>query len=178
MNLDKIWQGQQQLMDHISEIHPEQPEENRFSKRILALYVELGECANEWRGFKFWSKDQEPRTLKSRVPYINLEDADFYNPLLEEYVDGLHFVVDLGISLGCTAPDWVFPEGREDVTECFNRVYGVIGVVEKQKTKYDFDILLTWYIHLGASLGFEWDEIEASYWAKNAINHKRQVDGY
>lgn len=29
---------------------------------VLALQVEIGELANEWRGFKHWSNDQEPRT--------------------------------------------------------------------------------------------------------------------
>jgi len=28
---------------------------------VLALQVELGELANEWRGFKHWSEDQQPR---------------------------------------------------------------------------------------------------------------------
>ncbi|HAF97524.1 dUTP diphosphatase [Paenibacillus lactis] len=29
---------------------------------VLALQVEIGELANEWRGFKHWSNDREPRT--------------------------------------------------------------------------------------------------------------------
>lgn len=34
---------------------------------VLALQVELGELANEWRGFKHWSKDQEPRIAVERT---------------------------------------------------------------------------------------------------------------
>lgn len=33
-----------------------------LEEKILALQVELAECANEWRGFKYWSKNQEPCT--------------------------------------------------------------------------------------------------------------------
>ena len=32
------------------------------NKKILALQVELGELAQNWRGFKFWSEDQESNT--------------------------------------------------------------------------------------------------------------------
>jgi dimeric dUTPase (all-alpha-NTP-PPase superfamily) len=60
--------------------------------------VELGECANEWRGFKFWSVNQIPHTSAVRVPTMMEEDKEYYNPLLEEYVDGLHFVLELGLN--------------------------------------------------------------------------------
>jgi dimeric dUTPase (all-alpha-NTP-PPase superfamily) len=59
--------------------------------------VELGECANEWRGFKFWSVNQLPHTSAVRTPCMMEEDKEYYNPLLEEYVDGLHFVLELGL---------------------------------------------------------------------------------
>ncbi|MGM7635660.1 dUTP diphosphatase [Bacillus sp. Hm123] len=32
-----------------------------FLNMLLALYTEVGEMANEWRGFKHWSDDQGPR---------------------------------------------------------------------------------------------------------------------
>src|SRR5690625_5238764 len=78
-----------------------------LDKKILALQVELGELANEWRGFKFWSENLVP-TLKRKVKCDNCcgfkyitdhygyEDlceecsgdgyTKEYNPLLEEYV--------------------------------------------------------------------------------------------
>lgn len=60
MNLQKFFDTQKVLRDRIG-----YNGEDRFEKLILALLVEIGECANEWRGFKFWSKDQEPRTHKT-----------------------------------------------------------------------------------------------------------------
>ncbi|MDA6141611.1 dUTPase, partial [Escherichia coli] len=74
--------------------------EDRNEKRLLAFIVELGECAQEHRGFKYWSKDQQPRTKAVRVPAMMEEDKEYYNPLLEEYVDGLHFVLELGLAYG------------------------------------------------------------------------------
>jgi dimeric dUTPase (all-alpha-NTP-PPase superfamily) len=94
MNLEKLFQTQKVLRDRIGYNEPD-----RFNKLILALLVELGECANEWRGFKFWSVNQIPHTSAVRVPTMMEEDKEYYNPLLEEYVDGLHFVLELGLEL-------------------------------------------------------------------------------
>ncbi|OQP08284.1 dUTP diphosphatase, partial [Geobacillus thermoleovorans] len=74
MKLQKLFEAQRELDEHIDKIHPR--EKTRLEEKILALQTELGEIANEWRQFKFWSNDREPRTER----------------LLEEYVDGLHFV--------------------------------------------------------------------------------------
>lgn len=52
MNLQKLFDTQKVLRDRIG-----YEGEDRFEKLILALLVEIGECANEWRGFKFWSKN-------------------------------------------------------------------------------------------------------------------------
>jgi len=62
MNLQNLFELQKQLDEHIEKKHPRKEGEDRLSKKILALQVELGELSNEWRGFKFWSNDQEPRT--------------------------------------------------------------------------------------------------------------------
>ena len=52
-------------------------------RRRLALLVELGECVNETRCFKFWSvKGPSPAPV-----------------ILEEYADGIHFLLSLGIDL-------------------------------------------------------------------------------
>ncbi|WP_281393596.1 dUTP diphosphatase [Salicibibacter cibarius] len=50
--------------------------------------MELGECANEHRGFKYWSEDQEPRNkVFTMNPGENDQEAPlggYKNPLLEE----------------------------------------------------------------------------------------------
>lgn len=122
MNLQKLFEMQRQLDEHIEQEHPRQEGEDRLAKKILALQVELGELANEWRGFKFWSHDQEPRTIAERgvcvhcagtgnaffdddekewedCSYCKGEGEEIYNPLLEEYVDCLHFILSIGLEL-------------------------------------------------------------------------------
>ena len=53
-------------------------------RKMLALLVEIGELANETRCFKYWSN----------------KPASEREVILEEYVDGLHFILSIGIDLG------------------------------------------------------------------------------
>ncbi|MEH7157524.1 dUTP diphosphatase [Neobacillus drentensis] len=187
MNLEKLFQAQKVLRDRIGYNEPD-----RLNKLILALLVELGECANEWRGFKFWSKDQAPRTRKARGPYVDLEDAEFYNPLLEEYVDGLHFVLELGLEINPKDFPIVdvepltgeFKSVIEAIRHTFNWTVNLDYILFDEPFKSDYRIqrtyfnLLQVFITLGEMLGFTWEEVEQAYYAKNSINHQRQEDGY
>lgn len=183
MNLEKLFQAQKFLRDRIGYNEPD-----RLNKLILALLVELGECANEWRGFKFWSVNQLPHTSAVRVPAMMEEDKEYYNPLLEEYVDGLHFIFELGIEIAEEIQfevrdyfeeieDEIRTESQKSktITEQFNYVYYL-----SSNTGLDsnYHYLFAAYYHLGEMLGFTWEQIEQAYFAKNEINHQRQEDGY
>ncbi|TKI66644.1 dUTPase [Lysinibacillus mangiferihumi] len=117
MNLTKLFKTQAALDEHIMQEHPELRGQNNLDWKLLALQVELGECSNEWRGFKKWSNDQDPRTCVSidvckncggtGIPLGNIEGGvDCWNcggsgeitknPLLEEYADVLSFVLSIG----------------------------------------------------------------------------------
>ncbi|MRX70864.1 hypothetical protein GJU40_01615 [Bacillus lacus] len=174
MNLKKLFETQQVLRERIAYNGPD-----RFSKLVLALLVELGECANEHRSFKFWSTDQEPRTKKARQPYVDLEDAEFYNPMLEEYVDALHFVLELGIEKDYTPSTlniWLVSE--ENITDSFLSVYEAVLEFELYSSPDNYDVLLFRFFELGLFLGFNWEQIEQAYYSKNQINHQRQDQGY
>lgn len=121
MNLQKLFEAQAELDAFIEQQHPTQPCENRLEKKVLALLVELSECAQESRCFKFWSNDQEPREKVEYLcvqcegsgfvsEYYNQEPEEYEkcidcngtgkigesNPLLEEYADVLHFSLSIG----------------------------------------------------------------------------------
>lgn len=210
MNLSKLFKAQKEL-GKVGLFNYQG--EDRFNKLILALLVELGECANEWRGFKFWSKDQEPRTFK-REGYPDCEEKGYRrgnppvdeikgvhglgnhwydcekcrgflvidkNPLLEEYVDGLHFVLEIGIEHEFDKEVEfieVTPLKLDDI------VYQFTELMRADWYMYDlggggyFHEGLELYLGLGEMIGFTSEQIEQAYFEKNSINLKRQENGY
>jgi len=192
MNLKKLFDMQKKLDEKILERFPHLRNEDLLPKKILALQVELGELCNCWRGFKFWSHDQVPRTrvLVNRttddIGFKNIGPEHIKNPLLEEYVDCLHFLLSIGLEI--TEPDMInlkrwnltkadniteqFLWLMSDVTELYN------GLCNDGFSKFEYQLLLLRFIHLGEMLGFSWEEVEEAYLQKNAENHARQERGY
>ena len=205
MNLKKMFEMQKALDDRIMEEHPELGGRDNLDWKTLALLVEVGECANEWRGFKFWSKDQEPRkeiichacngrgvfdqglttTIDGIVtafnePCLYCEGNGVERfPLLEEYVDGFHFVLSVGLEhdfvedvLEYYDSKYIHDHKDSSITRQFNRVF------EAANGFHGYEGLLYSYLALGEMLGFTKQEIEEAYIAKNTINHQRQSEGY
>ncbi|MGE6718693.1 dUTP diphosphatase [Peribacillus frigoritolerans] len=181
MNLSKLFEAQKEL-GKVGLFNYQG--EDRFNKLVLALLVELGECANEWRGFKFWSTDQEPRTNVVEHIYSNESGYNTVrkNKLLEEYVDGLHFVLEIGLELNYTNFDlWTV---KKDTTNQFIDCFHWINNLHFQKYVTGkvpigiYEFVWSNYIGLGEMLGFTWEQIEAAYFEKHAINLKRQENGY
>jgi dimeric dUTPase (all-alpha-NTP-PPase superfamily) len=177
MNLENLFKMQKVLMDRINYNEPD-----RFEKTILALLVEVGECANCWRGFKYWSKNQEPRTVDYKFKVFGSDTTATRiptNPLLEEYVDGLHFVLQIGLELGYNENKCHYEAHHkyqeDDIEGQFLAVYKFALAF----TLYDqFHALFHSYIYLGKMLGFTWEQIEQAYMDKNKVNHQRQEQGY
>jgi dimeric dUTPase (all-alpha-NTP-PPase superfamily) len=161
MDLKPLFEMQKALDDRIIEEKGLEGQD-LFFNTVLALLVEVSECANEWRGFKHWSEDQEPR-----------------KGLLEEYVDGLHFVLSLGLQIDKTEP-WInldfFNLKSLSITEQF-----LLVSEEILKMRYGqgyYEDLINTFLCLGSMLGFTWEQIEQAYKEKNATNHLRQSSGY
>lgn len=195
MNLESLFSQQKILKERIGYNGPD-----RFDKLILALLVELGECANEWRGFKFWSKNQESRTkVAVECPSCEGEGlvdslygykdeacmtcngsgkVDDENPLLIEYVDGLHFVLELGLEINVTPVVCDLYLRADDINTQFIRLYQAITFFKVTRNKSAYYYLIEVFAGLGEMLGFTWEQIEQAYYEKNSINHKRQEVGY
>jgi dimeric dUTPase (all-alpha-NTP-PPase superfamily) len=163
MNLEKLFEMQKELDSRIASEHGLH-NETLFERKLLALLVELGELANETRCFKFWSK--RPSSSKEVV--------------LEEYVDGLHFILSLGIEKGFEQMEYHFEkkDHTNSLVTSFMDVYSQIISFRKEPSKEKFDQLLTGYLTLGEALEFSYNEIEEAYVEKNTINHERQNNGY
>ena len=179
MNLVKLFDMQRVLDQRIIDKHPELKNQNNLEWKVLALQVELGECANEWRGFKKWSNDQKPRLEGSRgaKDFLGAPIIEYYNPLLEEYVDCLHFILSIGLEKGYVIKE-INPTKRNTISNQFNWLFDKVGdfysVMNLDNYRWIFDI----FVGLGEMLGFTWEQVEQAYFEKNAINHNRQQSGY
>ena len=170
MNLQKMFEMQAELDDRI--IREKGLEgQDLLPGLILALQVELAECANEWRGFKIWSNDQQPREEK----------------LLEEYVDCLHFILSIGNRIEYSQNNDVSQltkyllaiSGVHAFLALYHEINNFYSEHEHVRGRHIFyERIFRSFIELGDSLGFTLDQIEKAYTEKNAVNHKRQQEGY
>ncbi|MBO0959544.1 dUTP diphosphatase [Neobacillus sp. MM2021_6] len=175
MNLAKLFLLQSELDAHIEESHPRLEGESRHDKKVLALLVELGELANEARFFKFWSKDHRPKTSGYRTTLNSFGEP--YNPLLEEYVDGIHFLLSIGLENSIEELN-IKPIKKHTLTEQFLDLYSVFSLMYVYFTPKCYSEAWSAYVGLAEMLGLSWDEVEAAYITKNEKNHARQEDGY
>lgn len=141
------------LMEHIKKKH--KLTVIPFEDTVLAFLVELSELANETRCFKYWSMNQEQS-----------------EKTLEEYVDGLHFVLQILIETNMTDAElYITKRNVYSTSELFL-------LIAKHATQGEFVRMAGRYIALGYQLGFTPEQIEAAYIEKNRINHERQASGY
>ncbi|WP_316570919.1 dUTP diphosphatase [Neobacillus sp. YIM B06451] len=161
MNLEKLFDMQRALDSYI-ERNNGLENEDLFDKKVLALLVEVGELANETRCFKFWSK--KPSSPRETV--------------LEEFVDGIHFILSLGIESGLTSDIEFTGEPKRNVTEQFNDVFRAISSFQISRSESDYRTLFRSFMSLANLLGFTGAEIEEAYRVKNEVNYERQQNGY
>jgi dimeric dUTPase (all-alpha-NTP-PPase superfamily) len=136
-----------------------------FEQRRLAFLVELGELANETRCFKYWSK--RPASEKEVI--------------LEEYVDGLHFVLSIGLDLGFNEvkmTDEVDLSEKMDKIDINSLFLTLYQNGSRSLSNDEFQTFFDEFLGLGVKLGFTFEEIEGAYFEKNAVNHERQDTGY
>lgn len=163
IDLTKLFDKQRELD---KEIHAKHHVSYRTINRELklALLVELGELANEIRSFKFWStKGPSPR-----------------NVILEEYVDGIHFITSICIRF-IVSPKFEIKrflnkyKDKKEVTKAFVWLFRKtcnINTAWKARAWYMN------YLKFGFRLGFSMEEILKAYEKKNQENHDRQDNNY
>jgi dimeric dUTPase (all-alpha-NTP-PPase superfamily) len=138
--------------------------ESTFSKRLLALLTEIGECANETRCFKYWSK---------KAP-------SGHEVIREEYVDILHFILSFGVAFHfeTVAPADCGEDWPEDVSGGFVQLIAIASAFGQTPFRSIYARLLGGYVRLANQLGFSSDELVTAYNDKNAVNYARQASGY
>lgn len=163
IDLTKVFDKQRELD---KEIHAKHHVSYRTINRELklALLVELGELANEIRSFKFWSQKQPSPKEK----------------ILEEYVDGIHFITSICIRY-IVSPKFEVKrylnkyQSPKEITKAFVWLFRkTCNINTAWKARY-------WYMNylkFGFRLGFSMEEILNAYEKKNKVNHNRQKNNY
>ncbi|SMP66591.1 dUTP diphosphatase [Anoxynatronum buryatiense] len=161
MNWNHLFDMQAQLDKHIQQNHRLEAED-LTGRKILAFQVELGELANETRCFKFWSlKPPSPPSV-----------------ILEEYVDGLHFLLSLGLSLGYRFDQLEEVPAAVDSCDQFQRVYRAATYFERETSAENYHQLFQEFMALAVKLGLTPEGVMEAYVAKNTVNFQRQDEGY
>jgi dimeric dUTPase (all-alpha-NTP-PPase superfamily) len=161
MNFSNLFKLQEDLDKRIRKQHG-LVDESLLSKKVLALYVELAELANETRCFKFWS-EKKPSNK---------------DVILEEYVDCLHFILTLGLENNFIDIEVEGTNSNLDITSQFLNLYVDINDFIICYSRDHYITLFEDFLGLGNSLGFTANEMEEAYYKKNHINHVRQDEGY
>ena len=204
MNITKLFEAQAKLDARILEQHPIKDGEDRLVKKILALMTELNELANEWRGFKFWSTNNKPRTTlaceicrgagghyntyenaKNKINKIPCKYCKGtgtqvgINPLQEEFVDCLHFIISIGLELGVQSKKLLIAPSTENISsEMFLSIMNDVLTLDLRRTESHYQYTFARITELGLALGFTPNDIEQAYYSKNKINHERQENNY
>ena len=162
LQVDDLYRLQNELDQRIFDLHDTTRNKTK-NDRLLALLIELGEMINETKCFKFWSL--KPSSDKAII--------------LEEYGDGLHFLLSLGIDL---QDDETFKKTSVSSDLSLSELaLNTYQAIVKMITNFDFDafnMAFVAFLCLGDKLGYSSDDIRTYYFKKNMINHQRQDNHY
>lgn len=131
--------------------------------KFLALFVEIGEFANEQRCFKYWSS----------------KSASAKAVLLEEYIDGLHFIVSIANNLKINLTKLkIIEKEYKNLNQAFLDLYGATLKLSQKKNVSVINKWFNIYYTIGRLCNFTDDDIFKGYLEKNKINHLRQEQNY
>ncbi|MEE3299230.1 MAG: dUTP diphosphatase [Candidatus Enteromonas sp.] len=159
--LDDLYPLQKELDEDIAKRHNVSYESTK-DKRLLALLVEFGEFANETRCFKYWSL--KPMSEKEVV--------------LDEYADGMHFFLSLGIPLGVTSLKKELVKKDVDPATAILEVYQEAAKLHEDYSLSQYEKAFGMYLDLLPLFGFSGMEAKEAYLKKLKVNHTRQENKY
>ena len=160
-SLTDLYIKQRELDEEIAVKHGVSYSSTR-NKRTLALLVELGEFANATRTFKYWSNKSSES--KERV--------------LDEFADGLHFILSLGIDQGYKVDSIEVNDDKDSLTDNLLKTYELVSKFYKEQTLTNYLKAFESYLRALFKLGFSWEEAKDAYYKKLKENHVRQETNY
>ena len=161
IELTNLYKKQAELDARIAENHNVSYETTR-ERRILALLVEIGELANATRCFKYWSnKSSEPRDI-----------------VLDEYADGLHFFLSLGIDIKSRKMTYNYTKKADNLTKQILETYRLASIFYKKQDEASYIKAFQAFINIVPLLKERWPAIEKAYYKKLGENYHRQDTNY
>ena len=160
-NLHELFLAQAKLDETIAKNHNVSYATTR-SPRTLALLVEIGEFANTTRCFKYWSNK-------------GAEEKDI---VLDEYADGLHFFLSLGIDIGTQKEIYEISKPELDLTDQFHLVYQLICNFKGRATELNYIKAFNEFLNILPLIGYTWKDLEEAYYKKLGTNYVRQETNY
>ncbi|AOG60684.1 dUTP diphosphatase [Spiroplasma helicoides] len=161
-NIKNLIEKQKKLDANIESTHNIPQNEETLSKKIVALFVEFGEFINEQREFKFWSNKK----------------ASEKDVLLEEYVDGIHFILSIGYTIGFNPDSYKFDLKNKSIIDIYLECYEKLAIFNKNRSIENYINLLNSFFSVASILNFSEEDILDAYDKKNKINFKRIEEKY
>lgn len=160
-NLSELFKAQARLDETIAKNHNVSYATTR-SPRTLALLVEIGEFANTTRCFKYWSnKGSEAKEV-----------------MLDEYADGLHFFLSLGIDIKTTKEVYEISKPDNNLTDQFHLVYRLIADFKDDASEVNYIKAFSSFLNILPLIGYTWKDLEEAYYKKLGTNYVRQETNY
>ena len=160
-NLHELFLAQAKLDETIAKNHHVSYETTR-SPRTLALLVEIGEFANTTRSFKYWSNK-------------GMEEKDV---VLDEYADGLHFFLSLGIDIKSSKEVYEISKPLINLTDQFHTVYRLICNFKDDPSEENYILAFSSFLNILPLIGYTWRDLEEAYYKKLGTNYVRQETNY
>lgn len=132
------------------------------ARRTLALLVEIGEFANTTRCFKYWSNK-------------GMEEKE---TVLDEYADGLHFFLSLGIDIGTKQNVYNIVKPDINPSEMFLKVYREISDFYQDSSDENYIKAFSSFLNILPLFSFTAEDLKEAYFKKLGTNYVRQQTNY
>ena len=161
IDLEELFQAQEQLDLAIAQNHDITYATTRH-RRFMACYVEIGELANATRCFKYWSN----------------KGAEEDEIVLDEFADGLHFFLSLGVDIKTSKRSYNLTKHMDNLTDQFLEVYHRLDVFRKKQDDVSYIKAFQAFLNLLPLMGYKWKQLRDAYYKKLGVNYKRQENNY
>ena len=161
LDLSSLYALQSDLDAKIASLHNVSYESTK-NRRLMALIVEISELANASRCFKYWSN----------------KGSESLERIKDEYADGLHFLLSLGIPLKTNIYTYNIKKSDLGLTEQFLNLFKAALALSEHYDLDHYQKCMELFLSLAPSLKMSEEDIISSYKNKLEVNYQRQENNY